>query len=81
MKVKSFLLKFYDRKHELVDPYGISVSQLVMDLYLVIQQYYKNWPPVGLTLTRIRVREIPDGCFAQDGDAIPFGAPDPTPVL
>jgi len=37
-RLKSSLLKFYGRHHELVDPYGISVFKLVMDLLPVIQK-------------------------------------------
>ena len=36
--LKSSLLKFYGRHHELLDPYGITASQLVMDMLPVKQQ-------------------------------------------
>ena len=35
-RLKSSLLKLYGRHHELVDPYGISVSKLVMDLFYLL---------------------------------------------
>jgi hypothetical protein len=33
VKLKSSLLKFYGRHHDLVDGYGISVSQMTMDMF------------------------------------------------
>ena len=32
-KLESLLRKFYGRHHELVDHYGISVSQMTMDMF------------------------------------------------
>jgi hypothetical protein len=33
VKLKSSLRKFYGRHHDLVDRYGISVSQMTMDMF------------------------------------------------
>ena len=33
VKLKSSLRKFYGRHYDLVDPYGISVSQMIMDMF------------------------------------------------
>jgi len=33
VKLKSSLRKFYDRQDDLVDRYGISVSQMTMDMF------------------------------------------------
>ena len=36
VKLKSSLRKFYGRHHELVDRYGITVSQMISDMFLII---------------------------------------------
>ena len=35
-KLKSSLCKFYGRHHELVDRYGITVSQMISDMFLYV---------------------------------------------
>ena len=35
VKLKSSLRKFYGRHHGLVDRYGISVSQMIADMFLI----------------------------------------------
>ena len=42
VKLKSFFRKFYGRPHELVDRYGITVSQMISDMFL--RRYYNPLP-------------------------------------
>jgi hypothetical protein len=37
VKLKSSLRKFYGRHHDLVDRYGISVSQMTMNIFTIYQ--------------------------------------------
>ena len=41
-RVESSLRKFYGRHHELVDRYGITVSQMISDMFLM--SYYNPLP-------------------------------------
>jgi len=36
VKLKSLLRKFYDRHHDLYSCYGISVSQMTMDMFYLL---------------------------------------------
>ena len=38
LKLKASLRKFYDRHHDLVDRYGISVSRMISDMFHLLQK-------------------------------------------
>ena len=44
VKLKSSLRKFYDRHHDLVDRYGISVSQMTTDMFHFVVSTSRSFP-------------------------------------
>ena len=52
VKLKSFLRKFYRRHHEFVDRYGITVSQMISEMFLMLWLQY----PVLFTNMTYRIR-------------------------
>ena len=48
-KLKSSLQKFYDRHHDLVDRYEISISQITMDLTVYVDCYLSSIAAKALT--------------------------------
>ena len=82
VKLKSSLRKFYGRHHELVDRYGITVSQMISDMF--ITSFIIPFPFMNVTY-RIRLYRIcyhisnTTGATCGAGSAYPSGAPEITP--
>lgn len=70
--------KFYGRHHELVNCYGISVSQITADMFsLSYSQKIGPFPsPLPSLITGVLIRVIQRGATSGEGTAFPSGAPD-----
>jgi hypothetical protein len=71
LRLKSSLQNFYDRYHDLVDPYEISISQMTMNRFLFtymfyffyyVQYFYRTWQDIWVTR----------GCLIRSRNCLPF---------
>lgn len=81
-KLKTSIKKFYGRHHELVDPYGITMSQLIADVFpkgpRISVCQMRHCTPILLN-TGFENLDVMTGDTHMADDAHSSGAPDSTP--